>query len=82
MQLYNTEKYFKVILKVRLLFNVVIKSLIINRDCFLISKKAVAIYTDESKGMLTPAALVDVDGDYIEDIVIATFNSHVIAFFI
>jgi hypothetical protein len=44
------------------------------------STKAVAIYTDESKGMLTPAALVDVDGDYIEDIVIATFNSHVIAF--
>jgi len=30
--------------------------------------------------MLTPAALVDVDGDDISDIVIATFNSHVIAF--
>ncbi len=41
--------------------------------------KAVAIYTDEMKGMLTPAALVDVDGDNIEDIVIATFNSHVVA---
>ena len=46
----------------------------------LIIVQAVPIYTDESKGMLTPAALVDIDGDNIEDIIIATFNSHVIAF--
>ncbi len=42
--------------------------------------QAVPIYKDETKGMLTPAALADVDGDDIPDIVIATFNSHVIAF--
>ena len=46
----------------------------------LIIVQAVPIYTDESKGMLTPAALVDIDGDNIEDIIIATFNSQVIAF--
>jgi hypothetical protein len=40
----------------------------------------VPIYKDETKGMLTPAALVDIDGDNIDDIVISTFNSHVIAF--
>ena len=38
-----------------------------------------AIYTDDSKGMLTPAALVDIDGDFIDDIVVSTFNSHVVA---
>ena len=43
------------------------------------SLQAVAIYTDDSKGMLTPAALVDIDGDFIDDIVVSTFNSHVVA---
>jgi len=42
--------------------------------------KAQPIYTDDEKGMLTPAALVDVNGDSVDDIVIATFNSIVIAF--
>ncbi len=42
--------------------------------------KAVQIYADEKKGMLTPAALADVTGDGVDDVVIATFDSHVIAF--
>ncbi len=37
------------------------------------------IYRDDSKGMLTPAALVDITGDGIDDIVVATFNSVVVA---
>lgn len=38
------------------------------------------IYKDENKGMLTPPALVDINGDKVLDIVIATFGSNVIAF--
>jgi hypothetical protein len=41
---------------------------------------AVQIYHDDAKGMLTPAALADVTGDGVDDIVIATFSSNVIAF--
>ena len=37
-------------------------------------QKARQIYKDENKGMLTPAAIVDINGDNIGDIVIATFN--------
>ena len=43
-------------------------------------QNAKQIYTDEEKGMLTPAALVDINGDSVKDIVIATFNSKVLAF--
>ena len=42
--------------------------------------KAVQIYRDFDKGMLTPAALADVTGDGVDDIVVSTLNSHVIAF--
>ncbi|TRY71775.1 hypothetical protein TCAL_12171 [Tigriopus californicus] len=42
--------------------------------------QAVQIYHDDSKGMLTPAALADINQDGIEDIIVPTFNSHVIAF--
>ena len=38
------------------------------------------IYKDEKKGMLTPAALADINGDSVQDIVIATFDSNVLAF--
>ncbi len=38
------------------------------------------VYSDPKKGMLTPAALVDVNGDGVKDIVVATFYSNVIAF--
>ena len=43
-------------------------------------QKAKQIYHDEEKGMLTPAALVDINGDAVNDIVIATFSSKVLAF--
>ena len=42
--------------------------------------QTIQIYRDDTKGMMTPAALADVTGDGIEDIVIASFNSHVLAF--
>ena len=42
--------------------------------------KAVQIYRDYDKGLLTPASLADVTGDGIDDIVVATLNSHVIVF--
>ena len=36
--------------------------------------QALPIYRDGNKGMLTPAALVDINNDKVSDIVIATFN--------
>ncbi|XP_040572858.1 uncharacterized protein [Lepeophtheirus salmonis] len=42
--------------------------------------EAYPIYHDEEKGMLTPATLVDINRDGVEDIIIGTFNSRVIAF--
>ena len=38
------------------------------------------VYRDTAKGILSPALLVDVTGDGLEDIVIATINSNVMAF--
>ncbi|XP_067137973.1 uncharacterized protein [Centruroides vittatus] len=38
------------------------------------------IYTDHQKGIMTPPVLVDITGDGIIDIVMAMFNSKVIAF--
>lgn len=38
------------------------------------------IYKDENKGMLTPATLADINQDGVQDIIIATFGSNVIAF--
>ena len=38
------------------------------------------IYRDYAKGILSPALLMDVTGDGLEDIVIATINSNVMAF--
>ena len=38
------------------------------------------VYRDHAKGILSPALLVDVTGDGLEDIVIATINSNVMAF--
>ena len=40
--------------------------------------KAFQIYRDDEKGMLSPAALVDLNGDKIDDIVLATFDGTVI----
>ena len=41
--------------------------------------QAKRIHTDDFKGMLNSAALVDINGDNVRDIVIATYNSSVIA---
>ncbi|KAK6165207.1 hypothetical protein SNE40_023561 [Patella caerulea] len=41
--------------------------------------KAARIYTDNLKGVMTPAALIDLTHDGVEDIVIAMFNSSVMA---
>ena len=41
--------------------------------------QAKRLFTDDFKGMLNSAALVDINGDNIKDIIIATFNSTVIA---
>ena len=41
--------------------------------------QATILHRDEAKGMLNSAALVDINGDNIRDIVIATFNSTVLA---
>lgn len=38
------------------------------------------IYRDPNKGLITPATLVDVTGDGIDDIILATMNSNVMAF--
>lgn len=38
------------------------------------------IYTDEHKGIMTPPVLVDITGDGVNDIVMAMFNSTVVAF--
>ena len=38
--------------------------------------QALPIYRDGNKGMLTPAALVDINNDKVSDIVIATFNRY------
>ncbi|XP_048257876.1 uncharacterized protein LOC124125677 isoform X2 [Haliotis rufescens] len=43
-------------------------------------QKAVKIYTDEYKGVMTPPVLVDITGDGVQDIIISTFNSSTIAF--
>lgn len=40
---------------------------------------AKAIYTDPDKGVMTPPALVDLNGDGVSDLVTAMFNSTVIA---
>ena len=37
------------------------------------------IFSDPSKGLLSPAVLVDVTGDKVEDIVFAAFNAKVVA---
>eukprot|EP00095_Tigriopus_kingsejongensis_P007875 maker-scaffold127_size327531-snap-gene-1.8 protein:Tk07875 transcript:maker-scaffold127_size327531-snap-gene-1.8-mRNA-1 annotation:"hypothetical protein BRAFLDRAFT_93831" len=42
--------------------------------------QAVQIYRDDLKGMLTPAALADINQDGVDDIIVPTFNSFVIAF--
>ena len=41
--------------------------------------QATRIYSDDSKGLMSPAVLVDVTGDGIEDIVFASFNGKVVA---
>nr|XP_042902859.1 uncharacterized protein LOC107443619 isoform X2 [Parasteatoda tepidariorum] len=41
---------------------------------------ATKIYTDKYKGIMTPPALVDINGDGILDVVMAMFNSSIIAF--
>ena len=38
------------------------------------------IYRDPVKGFMTPASLVDVTGDGVQDIILATMNSNVMAF--
>ena len=38
------------------------------------------IYRDSVKGFITPATLVDVTGDGVQDIILATMNSNVLAF--
>ena len=47
--------------------------------CMYIYFQATILHRDEAKGMLNSAALVDINGDNIRDIVIATFNSTVLA---
>ena len=47
--------------------------------CTFIYFQATILHRDEAKGMLNSAALVDINGDNIRDIVIATFNSTVLA---
>lgn len=42
--------------------------------------QARAIYTDAFKGVMTPPVLADVTGDGVEDIIVAVFNSSVLAF--
>jgi len=38
------------------------------------------IYKDEQKGIMVPPVITDVNGDKIDDIVMAMFNSSVVAF--
>ena len=38
------------------------------------------IYRDPSRGIITPAALADLTGDGVQDIVLATMNSNIMAF--
>ena len=38
------------------------------------------IYRDTNKGILSPAMLMDVNGDGLQDIVLATINANVMAF--
>ncbi|CAG7820626.1 unnamed protein product [Allacma fusca] len=42
--------------------------------------KAQAIYKDEFKGVMVPPVITDVNGDGVDDIVMAMFNSTVVAF--
>lgn len=41
--------------------------------------QAQRIYTDEHKGVMTPPVLIDLTDDGVEDIVMAMFNSSVLA---
>lgn len=42
--------------------------------------KAKCIYKDEKKGIMVPPVITDVNGDGVDDIVMAMFNSTVVAF--
>ena len=42
--------------------------------------KAKAIHTDCCKGVMTPAVIVDINGDFVGDVVASLFNSTVVAF--
>ena len=44
--------------------------------------QALPIYRDDKRGMLTPAALVDINNDSVADIVIATFNRYWLIIFV
>ncbi|XP_038065375.1 uncharacterized protein LOC119735653 isoform X1 [Patiria miniata] len=44
------------------------------------NSKVTQIYSDSFKGVMTPPALVDITGDGVVDIVMAMFNSTVVAF--
>ncbi|XP_053408776.1 uncharacterized protein LOC123561870 [Mercenaria mercenaria] len=41
--------------------------------------KAIALFTDKFKGVMTPPALADVTGDGVEDIIVPVFNASVLA---
>ncbi|XP_062614825.1 uncharacterized protein LOC134276609, partial [Saccostrea cucullata] len=43
-------------------------------------EKAICIFFDQEKGVMTPPVLLDVNGDGEEDIIMSMFNSFVIAF--
>ena len=58
------------------MFYVKLKYLNLKSPCIF---QATILHRDEVKGMLNSAALVDINGDNIRDIVIATFNSTVLA---
>lgn len=42
--------------------------------------KAKAIYTDCCKGVMVPPVIVDINGDFVGDIIVSLFNSTVAAF--
>ncbi|KAL4229159.1 hypothetical protein ACF0H5_012197 [Mactra antiquata] len=41
--------------------------------------KAMALFTDKYKGVMTPPALIDITGDHVEDIILPVFNSSLLA---